>query len=125
MPFLKSAAPPAIVPSHRVEPVDGGEAVVAPVVGEIDLHNSPDLRRALLDLVEANKPKKLVLNFAAVDYLDSSAIAVLVEAHKALRPIGGKLYLTDLQPRVRGIFEIARLDAIFGLPATEAEALSA
>ena len=123
---LLKPADPALVPSHRTEPLPGGgSAVVAPVVGEVDLHNSPDLRRALLDLVERHKPERLVLNFADVTYLDSSAIAVLVEAHKALRPIGGKLYLSDLKPRVRGIFEIARLDAIFGLPATEAEALKA
>lgn len=118
MPLMKTAA--QLVPTHRRE----GDALIAPVVGEIDLHNSPMLRQALLDLVEQHRPKKFVLNFAGVDYLDSSAIAVLVEVHKALRPGGGKLYLTDLHKRVRGIFEIARLDAIFGLADSEAAALA-
>ena len=118
MPVTKP--PIAIVPSHRL----AGGAVVALVAGEIDLGNSDELRRSLLALVEKHEPKKLVLNFAAVDYLDSSAIAVLVEAHKALRKVGGKLYLTDLQTRVKGIFRVARLDLIFGLVDDEAAALA-
>ena len=55
--------------------------------------------------------------------MDSSAIAVLVEALQKLRKIGGKLYLTNLQPRVKGLLEIARLDTIFVLAATDDEAL--
>ena len=111
--------PTPIVPSHRQQ----GDAVVAPVAGEVDLHNSGDLRQTLLDLVDRHAPKKLVLNFAKVDYLDSSAIAVLVEVHKALRQCGGKLYITNLQTRVKGIFRVARLDLIFGLTDDEAAAL--
>ncbi len=118
MPSMKT--PTAMVPSHRV----AGEAVVASVSGEVDLSNSDDLRRSLLELVERHAPKKLILNFGAVDYLDSSAIAVLVEVHKALRKVGGKLYLTNLQTRVKGIFRVARLDLIFGLVDDEAAALA-
>ena len=82
--------------------------------GEIDLHNSPELRTALLDvLLEDTQPKQLVLNLAQVPYMDSSAIAVLVEALQKMRKTGGKIYLTNLQPRVKGLLEIARLDSIF------------
>jgi len=101
-----------------------GDAVVAALRGEIDLHNSPPVRTALLKLLEENKPKKLVLNLADVPYMDSSAIAVLVEALQKLRKTGGKIYLTHLQPRVKGLLEIARLDTIFVIAADEKEALA-
>ena len=100
-----------------------GDAVIATLRGEIDLHNSPPVRAALLKLLDENKPAKLVLNLAEVPYMDSSAIAVLVEALQRLRKTGGKIYLTDLQPRVKGLLEIARLDSIFAVVPTEADAL--
>jgi anti-anti-sigma factor len=101
-----------------------GEAVVASIKGEIDLHNSPNLRTQLLKFLEEQKPKKLVLNLGAVPYMDSSAIAVLVESLQKMRKIGGKIYLTNLQQRVRGLLEIARLDSIFILTDDEAAALA-
>ena len=110
---------PAVVPSIR----HAGDAVVATLRGEIDLHNSPSVRTALLKFLDENKPTRLVLNLGDVPYMDSSAIAVLVEALQRMRKTGGKIYLTNLQPRVKGLLEIARLDSIFVVVASEAEAL--
>jgi anti-anti-sigma factor len=87
--------------------------VTVEIEGEIDLHNSPELRDALLGVLLPHATKKLILNLARVPYMDSSAIAVFVEALQKLRPVGGTIRLTNLQPRVRGLLEIARLDAIF------------
>jgi anti-sigma B factor antagonist len=108
-----------LVHSVRLE----GDAIIASVRGEIDLHNSPQLRAQLLKFIDENKPKKLILNLGEVPYMDSSAIAVLVEALQKLRKEKGKLYLTHLQPRVKGLLEIARLDTIFVLASDEQEAL--
>ena len=101
-----------------------GEAVLASLVGEIDLHNSPQVRAALLETLQREKPKRLILNLAGVPYMDSSAIAVLVESLQKIRKIGGKIYLTNLQPRVKGLLEIARLDAIFVLTDSEEAAMA-
>lgn len=109
----------ALVPTARME----GDSVVAQINGEIDLHNSPELRDALLNVLLKDKPKKLVLNLSQVPYMDSSAIAVLVESLRKLQRSGGKICLTNLQPRVKGLLEIARLNAIFTIAADEAEAL--
>src|ERR1700753_2078060 len=100
-----------------------GNAVFGVVRGEIDLHNSPQLRAALLQVMTQASPTKLVLNLAEVPYMDSSAIAVFVETLQKLRKAGGKLYLTNLQPRVKGLLEIARLDSIFVICADEKEAM--
>lgn len=113
--------PAALVPSVRRE----GDAVVVAVAGEVDLHNSPTLRNELLKQLADGTVRRLVLNLSAVPYVDSSAIAVFVEALQKLRKCGGKVYLTNLQPRVRGLLEIARLDKIFAVTADEVEALRA
>jgi anti-sigma B factor antagonist len=109
-----------LVPQSRTE----GSAVVASLRGEIDLHNSSELRDAVLSLLTPQVPPKLVLNLAEVPYMDSSGIAVLVEALSRLRRAGGKICLTNLQPRVRSILEIARLNTLFILAADEKAALA-
>jgi len=109
-----------LVPTARVQ----GPAVLAAVRGEIDLHNSPELRGVLLELLQNHSPKKLILNLGQVPYMDSSAIAVLVEALQRIRKTGGRIFLTDLQPRVKGLLEIARLDSIFIVCKDEADALA-
>ncbi len=98
--------------------------LLATVHGEIDLHNSPDLRGQLLRLLDQTKPKKLILNLEGVPYMDSSAIAVLVETLQKIRKTGGVVCLTNLQPRVKGLLEIARLETIFIVAATEVDALA-
>ncbi|MCS7034014.1 MAG: STAS domain-containing protein [Phycisphaerae bacterium] len=109
-----------MVPSARIE----GNTVFITVDGDVDARNSPELRETLIDLIRREKPKKLILNLGNVRYMDSSAIAVLVESLKILRGSGGSMILTNLQPRVKGLLEIARLQSIFAIAASEAEALS-
>ena len=108
-----------LLPTARKE----GTTLVASVRGEIDLHNSPDLRTVLLDLLVKHDPRKLILNLGQVPYMDSSAIAVLVECLQKMRRTAGKIYLTDLQPRVKGLLEIAKLDSIFIVTRDETEAM--
>lgn len=114
---LKTATP--LVPAARME----ADALVISVCGEIDLHNSPELRTEVFDLIVKNSPRRLVLNLSQVPYMDSSACAVLVEALRRMRAISGKVYLFGLQPRVKGLLEIARLGSIFSIVDTEADAL--
>jgi anti-sigma B factor antagonist len=108
-----------LVASSRRE----GTGIVASIKGEIDLHNSPEFREVLLDCIARLHPAKLILNLAQVPYMDSSGLAVLVETMQKLRKISGKIFLTDLQPRVRGVLEIAKLDTVFVLVKDEKEAM--
>jgi len=100
-----------------------GVLFVGAITGEIDLHNSPHLRVQLMDALRRWQPKKLILNMSKVPYVDSSAIAVLVEILKELRRTGGRIMLAELQPRVKGLLEIAKLDSIFVIAKDEAAAL--
>src|SRR5438046_10019588 len=89
-----------LVPAARKK----GDALVVSIAGEIDLNNSPELRATLLGLLARSPAKKVVLNLAQVRYMDSSAVAVLVELLRKLN--GGKTYLTDLQKRVQALLEV-------------------
>jgi anti-anti-sigma factor len=111
---------PDLLTTARAEP---GVLVVSAIHGEVDLHNSSTLRTLLLDSLRRWQPKKLILNMALVPYMDSSAIAVLVEVFRELRRTQGRVLLAELQPRVKGLLEIARLDSIFVIAKDERQAL--
>lgn len=96
-----------------------GATIVIPS-GDIDLTASPTLR-ATLKQVSTKRPARLVIDLAAVPYMDSSGVATLVEAMQITREHGTRMVLCSLQDRVRSIFEIARLDTVFKI-APNAEA---
>jgi anti-sigma B factor antagonist len=70
------------------------------------------------------KPPVLVVNMAQVEFMDSSGLGTLVEALRWSRRNDGQLKLAGLSQAVRNIFEISRLDSVFQVYDTEAEALS-
>jgi anti-sigma B factor antagonist len=59
------------------------------------------------------KPSKLVVDLSKVSYIDSSGLAVLIEAMQGVEEYGGIFALAGMQETVRSIFEIARLDQVF------------
>lgn len=91
--------------------------------GEIDLHRSPEVKEALGVLVQRQVPS-ILIDLSAVDYIDSSGLAVLIEGFQRVTAYGGKLGLFGLQEKVRGIFEVARLDQVFQIFPDEASALA-
>ncbi len=91
-----------------------GDGMMIQPIGDIDLVRSPMLRAALASAA-AKKPSRLVVDLSAVLYMDSSGVATLVEAMQVARRNGAKLILCGLQPRVRSIMEIARLDTVFSI----------
>ena len=80
--------------------------------GEIDLHVSPRIAATLTSAVK-EKPHNLIVDLAKVSYIDSSGLAVLIEAMQSIEKYGGKFALAGLQENVKPIFEIARLDQVF------------
>lgn len=96
---------------------------VIPLDGEIDLHVSPRVSATLNGAI-AEKPKRLVVDLSKVSYIDSSGLAVLIEAMQSVEKYGGKFALAALQKNVKPIFEIARLDQVFRIFPTVEEALT-
>jgi anti-sigma B factor antagonist len=65
-------------------------AVVIHLVGELDLYNAPEVRTALLELC-SEQPERLVVDLEQVDFVDSTALGVLIEARTKLENRGSFL----------------------------------
>jgi len=94
------------------------------LAGEIDLHASPTLRKRLHEIADKKSPS-LVIDFSGVSYIDSSGLATLVEYVREAKPHAGKLALHGLQPKVRMVFELVRLNELFTIAADKAAAIAA
>ena len=94
------------------------------ITGDIDLAHSPAMRRALLQEIKEKRTPKVFLNLEKVRYIDSSGIASLVEGLKASRDQGSRLILYGLSKTVREVMELSRLQKIFEIHDSEAQALA-
>lgn len=108
----------------QIEKTDAGGATTLKLSGEIDLHASPILRAELQKAVKAKLPV-LLLDFSAVDYIDSSGLATLIEYVRESAGFGGKFALYGLQKKVRTIFDLVRLNELFVISGTADEAVAA
>lgn len=102
-----------------------GDQVIFDISGDIDLANSPAMRKAVLGEIKGRTSHKVFLNMSKVRYIDSSGIASLVEGLKASRDTGSRLILYGMNPSVREVMELSRLQKIFEIYDSEEQALSA
>jgi len=82
--------------------------------GEIDMHSSPVLRDALLNIIK-EKPERLMVSFRNVSYIDSSGIATFVEGLKHMKTYNGRLQLMELPKGIMEIFNFSKLDKVFDI----------
>lgn len=68
-------------PVGTVERRDG--AVIVHLVGELDLYNAPALRASLLSIA-SEQPERLVIVLQEVEFVDSTALGVLIETRAKL-----------------------------------------
>jgi anti-sigma B factor antagonist len=96
--------------------------VIAPE-GEIDLHSSANVREQLEPAIAGKQPV-VIVDLSGVSYMDSSGLALFIEAMQRVQSYGGKFALCGLREAVRHIFAIARLDQVFKIFPDQAAALA-
>ena len=111
----------------RRDPVSGvedhGDTLVVRLAGELDLYNAEPVRETLFDAA-AKEPGRLVVDLSEVEFIDSTALGVLIEARSRLR--NRKAFLLAAPGlETRRALEISGLDRHFGIHASVDDALGA
>lgn len=73
------------------------------VGGEIDAHTAPDLASAIAECDQST----VVVDMSAVDFVDSSGLRVLIEAHQVADQAGRSLKLSNPSSAVSRLLEIS------------------
>jgi anti-sigma B factor antagonist len=100
------------------------DATVVSVAGEVDTYSAPSFQRGLLRAIGAGRGG-LVVDLSEASFMDSTALTELVRAFDKLRAAGGSLAIVASDPRMRALFDVARLDRDFSVYDSRAEALEA
>lgn len=98
-----------------------GMTVVA-LSGDVDLDSSPRVRATLLDCVA--EKRGVLVDLSEVSYIDSSGIASLVEAYQTARRASVQFALVAVSDAAMRVLELARLDRVFSIHASIADALA-
>lgn len=96
-------------------------SVVVHLAGELDLYNAEEVRTALAEAI-ASSPERIVVDMAGVEFVDSTALGVLIEARSKLGRDG--LALAAPQLDTRRTLQVSGLDRHLPVHDTVDEALA-
>lgn len=92
---------------------DFGRFKVVKLTGEVDLHNSREVKKALFDQID--KEANLVVDFSALDYIDSSGMATLVETFNLSKTRKLEFHISGASGAPLQVLQLTRLDSVFSL----------
>lgn len=81
------------------------------LTGEIDLNESPNVRKQILNLIK--KDTNLLIDLSGVEYIDSSGVASLVEGLQTSRTMKLNFALVGVSDSALQVLQLARLDTVF------------
>ena len=88
-----------------------GRLTVA-LTGEIDHHCAKSYISGIAAKIEAYTPDICILDFRDVTFMDSSGIAVVINALRAMTQIEGRLVLSDISPQPLKVFRASGIDKL-------------
>ena len=83
------------------------------ISGNIDTVTAPELDSKLQENI--SDVKDLVLDFAAVDYISSAGLRVVLMANQQMEDVDGNMTVKNVNEDVRDVFEMTGFDSLLNL----------
>jgi anti-sigma B factor antagonist len=97
----------------QIELTDYNKYKVVQLVGEVDLHNSREVRAVLLDQI--NDSNHLLVDFSRLTYIDSSGVATLIEALNSAKTKDLLFHIVAANGAPLQVLQLTRLDSVFSM----------
>jgi anti-sigma B factor antagonist len=97
---------------------------VLELAGRFDIYTAPEVKDWLVQATQ-KIPANIVIDLSQVDFIDSTALATLIQGSKQARTNQGNICLSGLRPSVRMVLELTRLDQVFEIYNKKEEAINA
>lgn len=108
----------------QVELEQKGRTLIVRLQGELDQHVADDLRQAVEKELSREIADKILLSLEGLTFMDSSGLGVILGRYRRLSEAGGKMAACCLNSQLTRIFELAGLNRLMPVYATEDEALA-
>jgi len=92
--------------------VEQGRTLIARLVGEIDHHAAKEIMEELAEQIDAALPECLVLELSEVTFMDSSGIAVLLNAWRRMGQLEGTVEVRKVPPQAGKVLQAAGLNRL-------------
>jgi anti-sigma B factor antagonist len=109
MGFIKSAGPNGVT--------------IVRIVGQLIVGNRQELKTLVQEGLDRGE-SKFLNDCSETGYIDSSGLGALVTLSKKVREQGGELRIAGLNEDLRSLFELTKLDTLFPISPTPADALT-
>lgn len=96
---------------------------VVTVEGQLIVSNRQELKTLVTEGLERGE-RKFIIDCTHTGYIDSSGLGALVTVAKKVRDEGGEVRLAGLNPDLRSLFELTKLDTLFSIGDTVEQAAS-
>lgn len=80
--------------------------------GEIDIYTSPKFKQKVLDAFDKDE-KNLLIDCKNLEYLDSTGLGSFIYILKKVKEKDYKIYIDNLKPNIKKLFDITQLDKLF------------
>jgi anti-sigma B factor antagonist len=101
----------------------GGVSVID-MDGRITLGEGGHLLRDLIAERLGAGQKKIVMNLAGINYIDSTGLGELVSSYRQVKSQGGELKLLNLNKKVSDLLQITKLYTVFDIHNDESQAVA-
>ncbi|MGF6437016.1 STAS domain-containing protein [Kosakonia sp. 1610] len=95
--------------------------ILTPAIRRLDASVSAAFKEAIAREM-GDEPRALIVDFSKVDFIDSSGLGTLVSLMKMMNG-KGEMVLCALNPGIKNMFTLTRMDRIFRISADRAAAL--
>lgn len=108
----------------KIEKRTVGDVHILDCSGKITLgEGTMAVRNTVMDVLK-DGGRKMILNLAEVNYIDSSGIGELVRTYITVSNSGGQLKLLNLTKKIQELLQITKLLTVFQVYDNESEALA-
>lgn len=102
---------------------DQGDVHIIHIHGRLMKHSEADDFRAIVDAAIKDGFKKIIVDIGQVDWMNSTGLGMLVRAYVALNAQSIPMRIAGASESVRTVMNVNKLDKVFGLFPTVADAM--
>lgn len=80
--------------------------------GEIDHHNAASIREKIDECLISAKPKRLIIDFNKVSFMDSSGIGLIMGRYRLIENTGCKMAVVNLSAHAYAVMQLAGMEKL-------------
>lgn len=88
------------------------DSLLISIEGEIDHHTAKFIREEIDKAIYFYRPQSAVMDLAAITFMDSSGLGLILGRYTQIMQLGGKFILKDPTPEITKILVLAGVDRL-------------